>query len=140
MAELSLQLQLLYQLSKEASGLRCIELAQGTDCEFSQHLERGAKERGLGDNLDFVRGLGKIKGLEKLVIKGYYAKNQPEYLEERMSVQVRAICGHSREERELEEGDLDDEELSVQKPIREMNEEELQTFGEYQQGIEDLIL
>jgi hypothetical protein len=48
-----------------------------------------------------------------------------------MSVQVRAICGHSREERELEEGDLDDEELSVQKPIREMNEEELQTFGEY---------
>lgn len=40
-------------------------------------MERGAKERGLGDNLDFVRLLGNIQGLEKLVIEGYYAKNWP---------------------------------------------------------------
>ena len=38
-------------------------------------MERGAKERGLGDDLDFVRLLGNIQGLEKLVIEGYYAKN-----------------------------------------------------------------
>lgn len=45
------------------------------DCEFPWQLRRGARERGLGDNLDVVRVLGKIQGLEKLVIKGYYAKN-----------------------------------------------------------------
>jgi hypothetical protein len=62
------------------------------DCEFSWQLRRGARERGLGDNLDFVHALGKIRGLEKLVISGYYAKNWAAYLEERMGVQVRAIC------------------------------------------------
>ena len=54
-------------------------------------------------------------------------------------MQVRAICGYYREERELKEGDLNDEELSIEKLIRETNEEELRTFREYQQGIEDLI-
>jgi hypothetical protein len=66
-----------------------------------------------------------------LVIEGHYAKNWPEYLEERMGVQVRAICGHYREECELKEGDLNDEELRVEKLIRETNEKELQTFREY---------
>ena len=139
MAELSPWLQLLYILAEEASGLRCIELGWGADCEFSWHLERGARERGLGDKLDFVRALGKIRGLEKLVISGYYAKNWPAYLEERMGVRVRAICGRCREERELKEGDLNDEELKIEKLIRETNEKELQTFREYQQGTEDLI-
>jgi hypothetical protein len=51
-------------------------------------------ERGLSGNLDFVRALGMIQGLDKLAIEGYYAKNWPAYLEETMGVQVRAICGH----------------------------------------------
>ena len=54
-------------------------------------------------------------------------------------VRVRAICGHCREERELREGNLNDEELENEKFIREMNEKELQTFRDYQQGTEDLI-
>jgi hypothetical protein len=74
-----------------------------------------------------------------LVIEGYYAKNWPAYLEERTGVQVRAICGHYREERELKEGGLNEEELSVEKLIRETNEKELQEFKEYQQGTENLI-
>lgn len=89
--------------------------------------------------LDFVRALGKIRGLEKLVISGYYAKNWPAYLEERMGVRVQAICGHCREERELKEEDLNDEELEIEKLIHETNEKELQTFIEYQQGTEELI-
>ena len=93
----------------------------------------------MGDNLDFVRALGKFQGLEKLVIEGYYAKNWPACLEERVGVQMRAICGHCREERELKEGGLNDEELSFEKLIRGTNEKELQTFREYQQGTEDLI-
>jgi hypothetical protein len=43
-----------------------------------------ATTRGLGDNLDFVCTLGKIQGLETLVIEGFDAKNWPAYLEERM--------------------------------------------------------
>ena len=54
MAELSPWLQLLYILAEEASGLRCIELGWGAECEFHWH------QRGLGDNLDFMRVLGKI--------------------------------------------------------------------------------
>jgi len=74
MAELFPWLQLLYILAEEASGLRCIELGWGADSEFSWQLRRGARERGLGDNLEFVRALGKIQTLEKLVISGFYAK------------------------------------------------------------------
>jgi hypothetical protein len=37
-----------------------------------------------------VLSIGKIKGLEELVIQGCYAKNWPAYLEERMSVRVQA--------------------------------------------------
>jgi hypothetical protein len=139
MAELFPWLQLLYILAEEASGLRCIKLGWGAECDFPWRFERGVRERGLGDNLDFVRALGKIQGLEKLVIEGYYAKNWPAYLDERMGVRVQAICGHCREERELREGDLNDEELEDEKFIREMNEKELQTFREYQHGTEDLI-
>jgi hypothetical protein len=94
----------------------------------------------LGDNLDFVCALGKIQRLEKLVIEGHYAKNWLAYLEERIGVQVRAICDHCREERELKKRDLNDKELSVKKQLRrETNEKELQTFREYQQGTDDLI-
>ena len=56
-----------------------------------------------------------------------------------MGVRVQVICGHCHEERELKEGDLNDEELELEKLMREMNEKELQKFMEYQQGTEDLI-
>ena len=56
-----------------------------------------------------------------------------------MGVRVRAICGHCCRECGLREGDLNNEELEDEKLIREMNEKELQTFREYQQGTEDLI-
>lgn len=49
------------------------------------------------------------------------------------------LCGHYREKRELEEGNLNDKESEFEKRLRELNEKELQTFKEYQQGTEDLI-
>lgn len=52
---------------------------------------------------------------------------------------MRAICGYCREDRELKEGDLSDDELKIEKLIRETNEKGLQIFMEYQQGTEDLI-
>jgi hypothetical protein len=139
MAKLFLWLQLLYILAEEASGLQCIKLGWGVECDFPWRFEQGVRERGLGDNLDFMHALGKIQGLEKLVIEGYYTKNWLAYLDERMGVWVQAICGHYREERELREGDLNNKELEDEKFIREMNEKELQTFREYQHGTEDLI-
>jgi len=130
-AKLAPWLQLLYILAEEASGLRSIDLRWGANCDFRWPLERGAKERGLGDSLDFVRALRKIQGLEKLVIGGYYARNWPVYLEGRTGVRVRAIHGYCREERELGEREPNDEKLE--------DEKELQIFKEYQQGTEDLI-
>lgn len=44
---------------------------------------------------------------------------------------MRAICGHSREEHKLKEGDLNDEESRVEKLIHETNKKELQTFREH---------
>jgi hypothetical protein len=78
--------------------------------------------------------LGKIQGLEELVIKGHYAKNWPAYLERRMSVPVRSICGDFREEGYLTDEDLEDKEF-----IRKYNQRELETYGKYQQETEDLI-
>jgi hypothetical protein len=127
-------LQLLSMLARQATGLRHIELIWDLHIEFPCSIWH----RGFGDNVDFVRALGTIQGLEKLVIKGYYAKNWPAYLSERMGVQVEAICGDCRDEPKLS-GDPNDEELQNAKFIRELNERELTAFKKFQEGTEDLI-
>ena len=114
-------------LAGEASGLRSISLSWGTSYEN----ERMAWRRGLGDNLDFVRALGEIKGLEELVIQGYYAKNWPAYLEKKMGLRVRAICAH------CSELPANDKELADR--IRKRNVGEMQRFREFQRGTEDLF-
>jgi hypothetical protein len=111
MAKLPPWLQLLSMVARQASGLRDVELRWGADTEIFRYRKLGAIERGLGDSLDFVRALGKIQGLENLVIKGYYAKNWQAYLSKKMIIQVRAICGGCREEYHLTEGDIDKEAL-----------------------------
>jgi hypothetical protein len=120
-------------LANEATGLRSILLGWGADCEFPEELEleRGAERRGLGDNLDFVRALGNIRGLEELVIQGYYAKHWPAYLEKTMGLQVRAkraLLTVVKEE-ELERYDW----------VEKSNEEQLRQFVEYQRGTGDLM-
>jgi hypothetical protein len=139
MAKISPWLQFLRMLAKQASGLRHMELAWGAETEFPWQFERGDPGRGLGDNLHFVRALGKIQGLEKLVIKGYYAKKWPAYLRERMGAQVVAICAHCREEIELREGELVGEKLEHVKFMRELYKRQIEAFAKYQQGTEDLI-
>ncbi|PQE29809.1 hypothetical protein CJF32_00000472 [Rutstroemia sp. NJR-2017a WRK4] len=139
MAKISPWLQFLHMLAKEASGLRHMKLGWGADTEFSWQFERGDPGRGLGDNLHFVRALGKIQGLEKLVIKGYYAKKWPAYLRERMGAQVVAMCAHCPEDIELREGELVGEKLEHVKSIRELYKRQIEAFAKYQQGTEDLI-
>ena len=125
-AELAPWLELLSLLAKEATGLRYIEITWVSFCESPSSLLRGAKERGLGDNLDFVRALGKIKGLDNLSFRGCYAKNWPAYLERRMTIRVRApsfkdLC--------LLSDDIDS--ADIEGGTREVME--------YQEGTEDLI-
>jgi hypothetical protein len=79
-----------------------------------------------------VRALGTILGLDELVIKGYYVETWLAYLEKRMGVRVKALCGHCCEERELKAGNLTNEELEDKRYVRERNERELQAFKIYQ--------
>ena len=140
-AKLSPWLGLLYLLATEASGLRCIRLCWDSNLrDRCWWIQRGAwdKKRGLGDNLLFVRALGKIQGLEELVIEGYYAKNWPSYLEERMGVRVQAICGwyYTKEGIHWQENES---KYETRISAREHNEMQLELFTEYQQGTENLI-
>ncbi|KAK3933571.1 hypothetical protein QBC46DRAFT_401781 [Diplogelasinospora grovesii] len=134
-AEISPWLILLDTLSKKATGLRFVVLAWGTDRGII--WPRGAAERGLGDNLLFVRALvralARIQGLEKLNIKGFYAKHWPSYLREKMSAQVRADAGHCCVKIRYD----DDPEAERRK--RELIERELLCFKDYQKGTDDLI-
>ena len=118
-------------LAGEASGLRSVSLSWGTSYEYPHHLDRRIWREGLGDNLDFVRALGEIKGLEELVIQGYYAKNWPAYLEKKMGLRVRAICAH------CSEIPVNDKELADR--IRKRNVGEMQRFRQFQRGTEDLF-
>lgn len=78
----------------------------------------------MGDDLDFVRALGKIQGLEKLMISGYYAKHWLLYLE-RIGIHIRAIHRHCLKESKLKEEDIDNKELENKTFICEINKREL---------------
>lgn len=124
-------LRLLETLSVKVTGLRFVEIAWDADCEFPWQLVRGAKERGLGDNVLFVRALARIQGLEKLIIGGYYGKHWPSYLSQEMSVQLRAECGHPFKYAGPEE--------QHETWVLELIEKNLQSFEKYQKGTEDLM-
>ncbi|KAJ5552380.1 hypothetical protein N7494_001758 [Penicillium frequentans] len=132
MADLLPWLTLLNALSKEATGLKHIELGWGADSEFPWMLKRGAKERGLGDNVFFIRALAKIQGLENIHIKGHYAKPWPSYLMAKTGAQVHAECGQYHQQ------EVDDDAEDIQF-IQELNKRNLLNFREYQEGTEDLV-
>lgn len=90
-SELLAWISLLTTLAEKATGLKSLELAWDADCEFPWPL--GYTERGLGDNVLFVRALARIKQLEELRIKGFYAKNWSSYLRGEMSARLHAECG-----------------------------------------------
>jgi hypothetical protein len=123
---LSSWLDLLHVLAEEAGGLRYIKLTYDAI---------PPQKRGLGDNLDFVRAFGKIQGLETLVLEGFYAKNWPAYLEERMGVRVQTI--HQRPD-EHEMRLRGDPEYHI-KFVLEADADHLPYLMEYQQGTENLI-
>ncbi|KAK7422957.1 hypothetical protein QQX98_001247 [Neonectria punicea] len=121
---------LLDALATDATGLRAVHVEWTAECEFSWEYARGSEERGLGDNLDFVRALAQIRGLEKMAIRGCYAKRWPAYLEDKMGVPVRARSDNVGMLRCV---NVDDEALT------EEDGTGLQRLRNYQQGTEDLI-
>ena len=131
-AKLAPWLQLLTLLAKDATGLRYVEIVWSAAPDDPLSLPQRAIDRGLGDNLDFVRALGKIQGLDNLIIKGCYAKNWPAYLERTMAVQVRAVS--------IEEQCEDMKEMALgHESFREIVERATREFRNFQEGTEDLI-
>ncbi|KAH7073386.1 hypothetical protein FB567DRAFT_198865 [Paraphoma chrysanthemicola] len=132
-------LQLLQRLATSATGLRRLTIGWGarTDCAIPS--QRGAMERGLGDNLDFVRTLAQIQGLDELVIQGYYAKPWPAYLEKAMGVKVQTEDGY------VTGTPMFGADISAQARERqEIYQQELYAIEqnnvrEYQRGTEDLV-
>jgi len=117
-SEVSPWLNFLSFLASKEHGLRRLDITWDTAIHF---LWLGYRP-GLGDNMQFVRALGKVRGVDELSIKGYYAIHWPSYLEGEMGMRVKAQCG-----RDLEIDDAGN------------LEEELRHFKEYQYGTEDLI-
>ncbi|KAF4976816.1 hypothetical protein FZEAL_6557 [Fusarium zealandicum] len=91
-AEISLWLALLGFLARTAVGLRFLELSWKFDLLPAwgdpSVEEQGIIGRGLGDNVDFVRALARIRGLEKLSISGHYEKHWPSYLARELGIPV----------------------------------------------------
>jgi hypothetical protein len=132
-AEISPWLTLLNALSQETVTLKYIRVAWNSNHEFPWKLKRGAVERGLGDDVLFIRALARIQGLEKIHIRGHYTKHWPSYLMAKISAHVQAECGL-----EYYEPGPDDDPRTIQW-IQDMNERNLRIFREYQRGTEDLI-
>jgi hypothetical protein len=87
-------LRLLQTLANGVTGLRSLTVEWDTK-EHEYWCERtgpgwppppSSRYRGLGDDLGFARALAQIQGLEQLVIKGYYGKRWPAYLQREMNV------------------------------------------------------
>lgn len=131
-AEMLPWLTLLNALSQEAA-LKYVRVALNSRYESPRVLQIGAKERGLGDNVLFIRALARFQGLEKIHIRGHYAKHWPSYLMAKTSAQVQAEFGLGH----YEPGP-DDDTQTIQW-IQTMNESNLYNFKEYQRGTEDLI-
>jgi hypothetical protein len=72
--------ELFDKLASEATGLRDIYIYWDAEPAF-WHF-------GGGFDVDVVRALARIKGLQKLEIYGYFAKEWPAYLEEKTGMKV----------------------------------------------------
>lgn len=74
---------LLNRLAEEATGLRHVEVFWDIDDKYGIFSP--------GKDLDFVRQLAKIGGLQSMIISGFYAKRWPQYLAEKMGIPVQEL-------------------------------------------------
>jgi hypothetical protein len=79
--------ELFDRLASEATGLRDIYIYWDAEPMFGHF--------GGGFDVDVVRALARIKSLHKLEIDGYFAKEWPAYLEEKVGIKVWERQGQS---------------------------------------------
>ena len=125
-------LSLLRAFARDATGLQSIDIMFTTNCHYPASFAKGRVERGLGDDVPFIRAFAKIQTLQKILIRGSYAKNWPSYLETETGAQVRAERGYHTEPLPT------DRDWDV-KWVRRLNENSLEVFIAYQVGTEDII-
>lgn len=118
---------LLNTQAKDAAGLRFVELSWGSESELPFRGNMLHNIRGLGDNVLFARALASFKQLEKLRVRGFYAKNWPSYFEKELGIQVHAECGFPEPNN------------NNTARIHKQNEITLPWFKLYQEGTEDLF-
>ncbi|KAK2787654.1 hypothetical protein FQN52_007145 [Onygenales sp. PD_12] len=94
---------LIHTMAELPTGLRYLQVCWRTKGEYPWEVGRPDIGRGLGASLKFVRELAKIRGLEKLVLEGFYAKNWPAYLREQTGAEVQEIVGLSWSSQDLRE-------------------------------------
>lgn len=124
-------LALLADLAANADGLRVLQVETVSfwddDLPTNEANFTGGYD-GLGSNQDFLQALGKIQQLDKLIIKGLYSKDWPEYLRKNMETTIiKAECG---EYRNL----LKDDEKKDNIWIEKENKFQLEEFEAYQAG------
>lgn len=85
-------LRMLRVLADKATGLRHLEVRWYAAPRYKQ-LIFDKRDRGLSDDLEFVRVLAKIQNQDSLLIEEYYAKAWPAYLEKKIAVPVETHRG-----------------------------------------------
>jgi hypothetical protein len=118
-------------LSQHAAGLRSIVIKWNSDIDYVQKHERGCRGSGLGDDVSFVRALASVRGLDKLVIKGFFATHWPAYLSASIGIQVQDLPGNCYEPPENATS-------WICEIADNINEQGLLDFVEYQKGTEGL--
>jgi hypothetical protein len=123
----------------EKGGVRSLELGWGASTDYTWLWTRGSQERGLGDNLELVRALGRIPGLESLAIHGFYAKHWPAFLQEQTGARVQAVGGLQMDEPIWNGKSSGEDHQADIEFVRTINATQLETFKLYQEGIDDLV-
>ena len=132
--ELDCWLSVLDKVAHRLTSLRILSL------RWSLYRRDSKATRGLGDDIDFVRLLGMIQGLQKLTISGYYAVHWPTYLQKAMSCEVEALIVYGLREELALRGEEDGKGIIRENRLtRAVNKHTKEAFARYQKGTEDLI-
>lgn len=125
-------------VAKKAAGLRSLAV----QFETAESQDECPENRGLGDNISFVHALGKIKGLDELLIGGCYAYSFLSYLELHTSAQVKAAMGHEATDGAnglwKDKGEWLTELLEGGRYHESIAYEYAQEWADFQKGIENL--
>jgi hypothetical protein len=129
-ADLDPWLRLLYKLSLTDEAPQLTSLEVGFDSSELRWNNQWRKS--LGDNVLFARSLGKIKGLKRMKITGFFGKNWPDYLSAKMGFPVEVqICVYA---------EVDDEDTTPNVQwLRTRNEKYVRNFTAFQQATENVF-